>query len=310
MSLVFDFQNLEVKSRGLFVGHGNSVDAAKFHPTDPARFASGSHDHSIWLWDVSKEQPVSKIPAQNEGIWSLDWSHDGRLLLSTGPAGTVYLTDPATGKPVRSFPGGLQKGYCAKFLPNSTDFIVCGQNGAISRFGVDAEKPKCSVQVPDTIVYSWQSIPDCQQVMASTNKGDFLVLNADLSLAKTISVSKHEIRAFGFLKNQLYTSFQTGDLKTMVWDAAKADLTLKGENKGHRADTTSLLVAPNRNLVFTGAKDSSVFSWNATTGQATHHLVGHRDQIADLTINCSGDVVVTASWDQTLRAYTLADIAP
>jgi WD40 repeat protein len=97
-------------------------------------------------------------------------------------------------------------------------------------------------------------------------------------------------------------------LRLYRWDSEQQKLILKEEKRGHRAEVTSVQTLPARSLVFTGAKDSSVFSWNTASWTPGRHLVGHRDQIADLTVNCTGDTLVTASWDQTLRAYSIADI--
>ena len=47
----------EVKLRS----HTNSVDAIGFSPTDYSKFATGSHDHKIKLWDLNKLKCIKTI---------------------------------------------------------------------------------------------------------------------------------------------------------------------------------------------------------------------------------------------------------
>jgi len=41
--------------------HLNSVDCISFCPTDSSKFATGSHDHTIKLWDLNKMKVINTI---------------------------------------------------------------------------------------------------------------------------------------------------------------------------------------------------------------------------------------------------------
>ena len=73
-------------------------------------FASGSHDKTIKLWDATKPQkPTSTLSGNNEGIWSLEYSIDGKKLLSASPEGLCKVWDPKTGKATAELRGHTSK---------------------------------------------------------------------------------------------------------------------------------------------------------------------------------------------------------
>lgn len=309
MSVVFDYENLEIKAKSVFSHHTNSVDAVKFSPTEASKFASGSHDKTICLWDLERSSPVSTFQAQEEGIWSMDWSHDGKVILSTGPAGKVYVTDAVTGKTEHVTKTSLQKGYCVRFISGTKDYLVCGQNGAVEKHAIGNDTPLSSYALPNEIAYDINVTPNHKGISVSTGSGAIVLLNNELSHVKTFELTKHEIRAFAFMNNKLVTGFQNGNLKVFNFDDTAATLQPEMDIKAHRADVSSILYSPKFDLLLTGSKESSVFAWKGSDLRAVHNLVGHKDLISDIAINVTGTTVVTASWDQTLRAYSRTDIS-
>ena len=305
MSFVFEYQNLELKSGHVYANHINSVDAVKFHPTEDAKFVSGSHDKTICLWDVQQEKPISSILAQEEGIWSLAWHPNGRSVISTGPAGKIYHTDINTGKCEQVIQAKMTKGYYLSFLKDSTDYIICGQSGQIEKYQFGQSTAICSGEVLDNIVYCWKEVADSNKVIASTSNGEFLTFNKDLSDKQTFKMSKHEIRTFEIVKNEIYTGYQNGDLKVINYNITNNEFAIEKEFHGHRAAISTIFYDKNNDLLLTGAKDSSIFMWSAQDKKCLHNLVGHKDQIAEISVNCSGKIAVSASWDQTLRSFKL-----
>lgn len=53
--------------------HKNSVDALAIHPTKKGLFASGAHDRTIKLWDVTKLKSNATFSADDKGVWCLDY---------------------------------------------------------------------------------------------------------------------------------------------------------------------------------------------------------------------------------------------
>jgi len=94
-----DLGVLEIQPTLRFKAHENSVDAITVDPTSDKLFATGSHDKTIKLWDATKPQKAQNTMTGNkEGVWCLNYSHDGKRLLSASSDGLCKIWDVKTGK--------------------------------------------------------------------------------------------------------------------------------------------------------------------------------------------------------------------
>jgi len=72
------------------VEHAGLVSGLAFAP-GTALLASGSHDHSIRLWDVGARQCVERLHGSPSEVWAVAFTADGRSVVSGGKDGAVRL---------------------------------------------------------------------------------------------------------------------------------------------------------------------------------------------------------------------------
>ncbi len=72
------------------VEHAGLLSGVAFAPNGQL-LASGSHDHSIRLWDLGSRQCVERLYGNPSEVWAVAFSADGRGVLSGGKDGTVRL---------------------------------------------------------------------------------------------------------------------------------------------------------------------------------------------------------------------------
>ena len=70
-------------------------------------------------------------------IWAVNWTADGRGLLTAGNDGCVRLWDAATGAERRTFDWRIGKLYCAAFSPDGLTCAACGEKGQVVIWDVD-----------------------------------------------------------------------------------------------------------------------------------------------------------------------------
>lgn len=77
--------------------HQNSVDSLSANPVNRAQYVSGSHDHTIKLWDANSHRCLKTLTGHADGVWSLHYMTDGRQLISASVDGFVKLWDANQG---------------------------------------------------------------------------------------------------------------------------------------------------------------------------------------------------------------------
>ena len=88
-------------------GHTSAVRRLSWSPANPAWLLSVSDDRTMRLWDANGRTAVHSFSGHGEPIEVVEWSPDGRWLLTTDPA-TVRLWDVATGQEQYQLPGHFQ----------------------------------------------------------------------------------------------------------------------------------------------------------------------------------------------------------
>jgi WD40 repeat protein len=72
------------------VEHAGMVSGVAFAPSGQL-LASGSHDHSVRLWDFGTKQCVERLHGNRSEVWAVAFTADGQNLVSGAKDGTVRL---------------------------------------------------------------------------------------------------------------------------------------------------------------------------------------------------------------------------
>ncbi|KAL1893824.1 hypothetical protein Cpir12675_003943 [Ceratocystis pirilliformis] len=97
------------------------------------------------------------------------------------------------------------------------------------------------------------------------------------------------------------------DRKIRLWDLNGGGMTLEidvsGEEKPEKGSVYALAVS--RGLMACGGPESVVRLMDPRTGQKVSKFVGHTDMIRDILLSESGDTVLTASSDNTIKLWSV-----
>jgi len=299
--------NKEVKSIHMLKGHQGSVESVRFDPFNQQRVYTGSYDHTIKVWDIDSQKCIKTLNPHTLGVWCVDASSKDKLIASTSPDNSIIITDTTTDHAVMNFKGHFSKGYWVEFSPNGNKLITSGMDGCIQLFDVKKGNLFKEHRMDNKIVYKSRFVND-NKIMCCTSKGEILLFDENLNLLFEKKLSDTEIRTFNTCGNKMYTSFYDNKLRQFKFEAETSLLEYETDLVAHLDTINVIETCSERNLLLTGCKDSALHAWDMRNNSFKHNLVGHTDQIADIRVQKSGKLLVSASWDQTLRLYDLNKI--
>lgn len=97
------------------------------------------------------------------------------------------------------------------------------------------------------------------------------------------------------------------DRKICLWDlngaGKKLEIEISGEEKSEKGSVYAL--SASRSMLASGGPESIVRLWDPRSGQRITKFVGHTDNVRSILINESGDTIMTASSDQTVKVWSV-----
>jgi WD repeat-containing protein 48 len=97
------------------------------------------------------------------------------------------------------------------------------------------------------------------------------------------------------------------DRRICLWDlngaGKKLEIEVGDEEKSEKGSVYALSVS--RSVLASGGPDAIVRLWDPKSGKRVTKFVGHTDNVRDILINESGDMIMTASSDQTVKVWSV-----
>lgn len=97
------------------------------------------------------------------------------------------------------------------------------------------------------------------------------------------------------------------DRRICLWDLSgagkKLEIEVGDEEKSEKGSVYAL--SASRSILASGGPESILRLWDPRTGKRVTKFVGHTDNIRDILINETGDTIMTASSDQTVKVWSV-----
>jgi WD40 repeat protein len=269
----------------------------------------------------------------------VDFSADGKRLLSAGWDCTVRVTDTATGALLKTYetprpvfdavwagesivwtsrtglglglaqPGGDVESIQAKewtrlvARPNSSEVACCGDRYVPGVRIFDVETRKFTGWDPD------EAFERACWDVAYTHDGRKLALGwtdacvvVDADTGKTLQ--RFPLKGYGFAvayspDDRWLAVVEGSDI--LILDARTGDIANRLE--GHAGEVFSLAWNPDGTRLASGGRDRVIRIWDPRTGARLLDLRGHTDYVKDLDWSPDGKTLASASGDNTARLW-------
>jgi RNA polymerase sigma factor (sigma-70 family) len=244
--------------------HKVLVYSLAFAP-DGKTVATGSHDHTIHLWDVDSGRHRRELLGQRGEVCGLAFAPDGKLLASAGHDNVVRIWDTATGKEVRQCVGHAVVGMALAFAPDGKTLATGGHVG-------------------DSTIRLWD-VSNGKELHRLTGHQD-------------------EVCALAFSPDGRLLASAGADRTVRLWDvSAGKELCRCAAPADKLFLVTCLAFSPDGRTLAASSWLKTIYLWEAATGQERRQLQGHPDGVQAVAFAADGRTLVSSGWDKSLRFW-------
>lgn len=271
---------------------------------DGALIAAGGDDHRVRVWDSTTGEEIATFDGHSDWVRGLHISPDGTQVASVSDDGSVRLGNPVTGtvveQPRRAVRGAFSS---VAFHPDGNRLLAVGFRTPLHVFDLNdaavANEYACACVDTRCIAVS----PNGRWAAAAGRNGRLRIW--DLQTMRTlpdVPADTRRIHAVRFSPDSRTIATAGDSRRIRFWNAEDGELL--AELPTGKTMVRSMAYMNSEQLAV-GGVDNSISVWSISSRLPTHRLNGHTGTVSALTADANGRVLVSASYDTTVRVWRL-----
>ncbi|MBZ0284835.1 MAG: protein kinase [Anaerolineae bacterium] len=255
----------------------------------------------------SRPRLVAYLNAHTDGVRSIIYSPDGRLLASAGRDNQIILWDTVTNQPIENpLIGHTDRVNSIAISPNSQLLASASDDSTVRLWDTNTGQQIGEAFAEHTdSVWSVAFSPDGKQIASGSADGVILLWNpTDRSLiGKPLLGHDGLVYALAFSQERQLLASGGEDNTVRLWDT-QTNEAIGNPLTGHTDWVLSIAFNPNGTILASTGVDESVIFWNTESGERLSVLeTGHRDYVRSIAFSPDGKFFATGSFDQTIRLW-------
>ncbi|MDM9385148.1 NB-ARC domain-containing protein [Chlorogloeopsis sp. ULAP01] len=295
-----------------FQGYTNQVLSVAFSPIPPTPLhkggeggilASGSHDHTVRLWDVSTGVVLKTIQGHTNWVYSVAFSPQGNLLVSGSGDRTIKLWDISTGQLLKTLQGHRAAVCSVAFSPDGQILVSGSEDNTIRLWDVSTYQVSKVCQGHRAAVWSVTFSPDGQMLASAAwdQKIKLWDVNTGECL-KTLEGHTSWVWSVAFSPNGKMLASTSPDGTLRLWSVRT------GECERILQPPTGWLLSvafsPDGQTLASSSQDGIISLWDVNTFAYQKTLSGHKSGMIWSVAFCSdGQTLASGSEDETIKLW-------
>jgi WD40 repeat protein len=245
-----------------------------------------------------------QAPAHKGPVWALDFTPDGKQLISASDDGTIKIWDLPSGRQRKSIPVGTPV-RTAAISPSGAWVAIGDRFGEVSVFDLAQERILLQYQQEST-VNGVSFCPD-NLTVASVSTDGTVVLWEIAGKRKRFTLTGHGGPVYGlsFSPDSRELATSSWDKTVILWDVDTG--TLKKQFKAHDEGVLAVQYSPDGTLLATAGQDGVARIWDSESTELLATFRRHQGTIFAASFDKFGDLLATGGQDGTVRIW---DVGP
>jgi WD40 repeat protein len=265
-------------------------------------------DKTAYLWDITKNHEIVTLTGHTDGISTVAYNPDGRMVATGSRDESIRLWDVATGKEKNKLTGHTGDIKTLVFSPDGHTLASSSEYGAVRLWdvstGLNFALLKGHQNSVENIVFSANG-----QMLATLCKDKRLRL-WDVSAGRQITTfvsSMGVITAVAFTADNLRVAFADshGEIRLMDIASRRQLSLLPGHSTSKPPSINDLVFSPDGKILASAGTDQTIRLWNINEGMQIALLEGHTDRVKNIVFSPDGHILFSSGFDGTARIWDM-----
>jgi WD40 repeat protein len=222
----------------------------------------GTSEHVARVWDLGTGKELFQLKGHTSAVACLDWSRDGKQILTGGVDRSIRLWESSNGKLLRTIENAHPSHvHAVLFTPDGKKAVSCGMDRSVVVWDLGSGKLHRRIDVHTRAVRGLAWMPGGKQIATSGFDGSVRILDTETG---------KEVRRMN-----------NGHLPYSAWFVA---------------------VSPDGKRIASTGNDNKVRLWDAVTGKQIKEFTGHTQGVHGIAYSRCGKRLLSAAesarlWD-------------
>ncbi|MBE5228414.1 MAG: WD40 repeat domain-containing protein [Microcystis aeruginosa PMC 728.11] len=246
----------------------------------------------------------NRLEGHKDFVTSVNFSPDGKTLVSRSGDKTIKLWNVETGKEIRTLKGHDSTVNSVNFSPDGKTLVSGNDDGTIILWDVEERQEIRTIKAHSGTVYSVNFSPDGKTLVSGSDDKTIKLWNVEKPQEiHTLKEDNGPVYSVNFSPDGKTLVSGSGDKTIILWDVKTGKKLHTFE--GHNGPVYSVNFSRNGKTLVSGSGDKTIKLWNVEERREIHTLKGHNSRVRSVNFSPDGKTLVSGSWDNTIKLWNV-----